>query len=318
MTEFKHRLAFIVPTRNRPGLLKNLLASIKAQTVQPVQVIIVDGSDEPIEPSIREYLSATVTCIRVFPPGLTKQRNAGITALGENITLAGFVDDDIVLEPDAVEALLRFWEHCPEDVGGTSFHITNTESAHPVVRFLAKLLGSLFRYDSFKQGAVLRSGFQTMVWPVREDTYAQWLCGGATIWRKAVLQEFKFDEELGGSSYVEDLDFSYSVARKHRLAVLKDSRVQHYPPPFDRRRCYALGRFNIQQRYYFVRKHPELSVLLFYWATVGESLTHLLGVIPRRSLKEAFIAFGNLAGLWDTIRGRAGEVKGGFRKENQS
>ena len=44
-----HKLAIIVPTRNRPKLLGILLDSLAAQTQPPHQVIVVDGSDEPLE-----------------------------------------------------------------------------------------------------------------------------------------------------------------------------------------------------------------------------------------------------------------------------
>ena len=81
MTEFRHSIALIIPTRNRPELLSNLLQSLKEQTVQPDQVIIVDGSDQPIEPDIKQFLSPSVSYMRVFPPSLTKQRNEGIKAL---------------------------------------------------------------------------------------------------------------------------------------------------------------------------------------------------------------------------------------------
>ena len=58
--------------------------------------------------------------MHVLPPSLTKQRNEGIKALDKDITLAGYLDDDILLEQDAVEAMLRFWEYCADDIGGSN------------------------------------------------------------------------------------------------------------------------------------------------------------------------------------------------------
>ncbi len=103
MTKLRHKIAFIVPTRNRPDLLTKLLQSLQEQTVEANQVIVVDGSDQPVEPEIKQFLSPTVSYLRVFSPSLTKQRNEGIKALHEDITLVGYLDDDIVLERDAVE-----------------------------------------------------------------------------------------------------------------------------------------------------------------------------------------------------------------------
>lgn len=317
VSEAKHRLAFIVPTRNRPELLGKLLRSLRVQTVPPHQVVIVDGSDEPIEDHISEFLSPTVSCVRVFPPGLTRQRNAGIAAVSEDITLVGYLDDDIVLEPDAVEQMLRFWEKAAPEVGGTSFHITNTEIAGRFVKLPGKILGRLFWCDGFTPGRVLRSGFQTMVAPVSEDTYSEWLCGGATVWRKPILDEFKYDEQFEGFSYTEDLDYSYVIGQRYQLVVLRDARVQHNPPPFEPRKNYSMGRMNVYQRYCFVRKHRELSVPLFIWATIGESLRLLLVSIPRRSSREIYKAAGNIVGLTDIIRGKTFQTSQAFRKQDQ-
>lgn len=122
MTNFWHKIALIIPTRNRPALLAKLLQNLRDQTVQANQVIVVDGSDQPVETEIMQFLSPKVLYMHVYPPSLTKQRNAGIKALDKDMTLAGFLDDDIVLEQEAIEAMLRFWEHCPEDIGGV--HLT--------------------------------------------------------------------------------------------------------------------------------------------------------------------------------------------------
>ena len=310
MIEFRHKIALIIPTRNRRDLLVKLLQSLQEQTVPANQVIIVDGSDQPIEPEVKQFLTPGVSCIRVFPPSLTRQRNEGVKALAEDITLVGYLDDDIVMERDAVEAMLRFWEQCPDDVGGSSFNITNLGR----VSLFGKLLGRLFCFYDDRQGAVLRSGFNVAVSPVLKDTYTEWLCGGATVWRRQILEEFKYDEWFAGWAYVEDVDFSFAVAQEHKLVVLQGARVQHLPPPFNPRMCYAHGRMVVQQRYHFVRKHPQLSLPLFYWATLGQALILILASIWKRSLCESLRAFGNIAGLFDVIIGNPVQSDTQFRK----
>lgn len=314
MTKYHHKIAFIVPTRNRPELLSKLLKSLQEQTVPANQIIVVDGSDEPIESEIRDFLSDTVSCIRVFPPGLTKQRNAGIQALGEDITLAGFLDDDMVLEEDAVEAMLHFWESCPDDVGGSSFNITN----NPVPR--SGLFGKLFRrafcLGDGRQGGILRSGICTAVSPVLKDTYTEWLSGGATVWRRHILDEFKYDEWFEGGAYVEDVDFSLTVAKTYdyKLVVLRDAKAQHFPPPFNPKKCHSLGRMVTQQRYHFARKHAQFSIPRFYWATFGVALGLFISSIPRRSSCDFLKALGSLMGLFDVMRGNLFQTDSEFRK----
>lgn len=312
MTEFRHKIALIIPTRNRPELLTNLLQSFQAQTVQADQVIIVDGSDQPIEAEIKQFLTPGVSYMRVFPPSLTKQRNEGVKALNENITLVGYLDDDTVLERDAVEAMLRFWEHCPDDIGGTSFNITNRPAGK--VSLFTRLYDKFFCLYDGRQGVVLRSGVSPIVSPVLEDTYTEWLSGGATVWRRQVLEEFKYDEWFAGGAYVEDIDFSFTVNKKYKLVVLQGARLQHLPPPLNTRKCYSLGKTLVKQRYHLVRKHAELSVPLFYWSTVGRAFSLILGGVLGRSLGGILTALGNIAGLFEVIRGNLVQSEEEFRK----
>lgn len=114
INKFRHKIALIIPSRNRPRILARLLDSIKTQTVQPDQANIVDGSDQPIEAEIEAYIDSSVTYERVFPPGLTMQRNEGRKALRDEIALVGYLDDDIVMEKEATEDMLNFWETAPK------------------------------------------------------------------------------------------------------------------------------------------------------------------------------------------------------------
>ncbi len=312
MTEFRHRIALIIPTRNRPELLSNLLQSLKEQTAHPHQVIIVDGSDQPIESEIKRFLSPGVSYLRVFPPSLTRQRNEGAKALNNDITLVGYLDDDTVLERKAVEAMLRFWEHCPDDVGGSSFNITNRPADK--VSLFTRLYNKLFYLNDGRQGVVLRSGANPVVSPVLEDTYTEWLSGGATVWRRQVLEEFKYDEWFAGGAYVEDIDFSLAVARKYKMVVLKDARLQHLPLPYGTSRCYSLGKTLVKQRYHLVKKHAELSVPLFYWSTVGRAGSLILGGVLGRNPGNILTAFGNIAGLFEVTRGNLTQSTEEFRK----
>ncbi len=312
MAEFRHGVALIIPTRNRPELLANLLRSLQEQTVQPHQVIIVDGSDQPIEPEIKPFLSPCVSSMRVFPPSFTRQRNAGSKALREDITLVGYLDDDTVLERDAVEAMLSFWEHGCDDVGGSSFNITNRPAGK--VSLFTRLFDKLFCLNDGRQGVVLRSGFNPIVSPVLEDTYTEWLAGGSTVWRRQVLEEFRHDEWFVGSGNLEDIDFSLAVNKKYKLVVLKDAKIQHLPQPYDEKRCYSLGKTLVAQRYYVVKKHAELSVPLFYWSTVGRALSLIIGGIRGHNRGDILKALGNIAGLFELIRGNLFQSEEEFRK----
>ncbi len=260
---FHSKIAIIIPTMNRPRQLQRLLASLESQSALPDEVIIVDGSADPIDGVLKDFTNLNLRYLRVLPPCLSKQRNAGLAKVSRDMSLAGFLDDDLVLEPGSIEAMLRFWDQAPKDVGGASFNITNGRPPRGL------LIKSLFRMDSFKRGCVMRSGYEASIPPVREDTYVDWLCGGATVWRREVVAEFKYDEWFRGYSYFEDVDYSYRVGRNYKLLVLANAKVQHLTPPVKGDRNFTMGKCQVINRRYFLQKHDHMSVLLFYWATLG-------------------------------------------------
>jgi glycosyltransferase involved in cell wall biosynthesis len=306
----KNKIALIIPTRNRPELLIKLLKTIKTQSVKPSQVVIVDGSDEPIESQIKDNLTPNDAYVHVSPPSLTRQRNEGIKQLHDDITLAGYLDDDIELEPGATGEMLQFWESCPPNTGGAEFNIINIPEKKP----FSDLVRRLFCIDGTLPGKVLRSGFCTSAFPASQDIPCEWLCGGATIWTREILMNYKYDECFSGWAYHEDAEFSYRVFKKYRLFVVHKARVTHNPPPFNPAKNMALGKMAVINRYYFVKKNPELSVALFYWSAIGEVLLNLLQSVWERNRSGLRIALGNLEGIYHILRGNLVQVDENFRK----
>lgn len=164
------------------------------------------------------------------------------------------------------------------------------------------------------RGKVLPSGFNTDVYPLLKDTYTEWLCGGATVWRKEILENHKYDEWYVGCSYQEDTDFSYQVAQKYRLIVVKKAKLQHNPPPYDQRKNKILGKMNVISRYYFVRKHAQMSVTMFYWGAFGEILYNITRSFWERNLGGILLASGNLSGLFHIINRNLVQEDETFRK----
>ena len=133
MTGFSHRLAVVVPTKDRSADLRRMLDSLQSQSAVPDQVIVVDGGDETVEWVASEFPTLNIAYVRVFPPSLSKQRNVGMAELRPDITLAGYLDDDLVMEPRSVEHMLRYWETAPAVVGGARFNIINDPLPRAVV-----------------------------------------------------------------------------------------------------------------------------------------------------------------------------------------
>lgn len=261
---FKNKLAIIVPTKDNPGDLEKLLLSFRSQTARPDQLLIVDGSDNDIRYVVDKFSDLDIDYLRVRPPGLTKQRNEGINNVRPEITLVGFLDDDIVLEDEAIKKMLEFWETAGADVAGASFNIVNN------LKSSANLYNRFFGINNGKQGAITGSGFNTVLNPVLHDTEVEWLCGGATVWRKETVDRNKYDEWFVACSYIEDIDYSYRAGKDKRLMVTAAAKLWHNVSPIADSKYYQLSRSMVINRYYFVKKHKEFSSLLFFWAVTGQ------------------------------------------------
>ena len=297
MRDLQHKIAFIIPTRNRLNFLIKLLRSFQEQTVKPAQIIVADGSDSPVEPELKQFSSLPLTYTRIIPPSLTKQRNAGLKVLNTEIALVGYLDDDIVLKQNAIAEMLHFWSKCPVIIGGASFNIIN----NPPTK--ANWLTKLFHIDDGRKGRILRSGFNTMIAPVKSDIYVEWLSGGATVWRRDILDEFKYDEWFEGWAYIEDIDFSLTVSNTYKLIIVHSAKVEHLPPPYLLRKLCSLNRIITKQRYYLVRKHAQLSLAAFCWASLGLLVKGLTDGIWQRQIGPMLAGSGVIAGLFDIIRG---------------
>jgi GT2 family glycosyltransferase len=126
--------------------------------------------------------------------------------------------------------------------------------------------------------------------------FVQWLPSGASVWRRNVFEQFQFDEYFDGYSYLEDLDFSLSVSKKYRLAVLAEAGFYHFPSSSGRINWYHFGKVEVANRLYIVKKHQlsvphcYLGLFLRFLVTSGSCLTGAGPAILKR-------AAGNCAGL---------------------
>jgi glycosyltransferase involved in cell wall biosynthesis len=94
----------VIPTRDRPRLLERAVRSALAQTVEDIQVVVVDdGSAEPVRLGLQDPRLLVVRNPR--PLGASAARNAGLrVAEGRWVT---FTDDDDELLPGMVQTSLE-------------------------------------------------------------------------------------------------------------------------------------------------------------------------------------------------------------------
>lgn len=299
-------LTLVVPTKDRPDDLGRMLASLASQTRLPDHVIVVDASNPPVEHVLSDFPRLDLEYVRVFPPSLALQRNAGMARLRKHATLAGYLDDDVVLEPDAVETMLHFWESARRDLGGAGFNIVN----NPAPRFIR--IKQFFGIDGNPGGRVLASGFPTTICDVGINLDTDWLYGGATVWRRSVIESFPYDEWFVGTGFMEDVDYSFTVRSRYRLCVVANAKLAHYSRPVRSDRQHLLGVWQIVNRMYIVRKHRDrgLSAIAAVWATLGLILLNSGVALIKADKNYLKRAIGNISGLATVISGRTRQFDG--------
>ncbi len=297
----------MVPTMDRPDDLGKLLSSIEAQTRLPDQVIVVDGSDPPVRHVVDGFKGLPLTYVREYPPSLARQRNAGMARVGGDIDIAGYLDDDLVLEPDATERMAAFWRQAGDDVGGCAFNIIN----QPVAQ--AGKLTHFFLLNGSPPGRMLRSGWPAQIPAIAHTIETQWLYGGATLWRREVIGAFDFDEWFTGHGYGEDVDFSYRVGRRYRLFVVADARVNHFTRPIRPASQYNLGRQQVINRIYFIRKSGAFSAPAVCWAMFGQLVHNLLAGLVHFTEGGLRRLAGNVAGIFALSRGGTSRIENFYK-----
>jgi GT2 family glycosyltransferase len=289
----------VICTKDRPEELRRALASIAHE---PADVLLVDSSTTPHLPESDEALQALAPVrqhlhVRKTQPRLTAQRNIGIdVARSSGYDVVLFMDDDVVVEPGYVTAVLTAFEADP-DVAGVGAVVTNEPPAR---------LGSLkrlFGLWSGRPGAVLRSGrnvighYDVGPWPRPVD----WLSGCCMSYRLDRIGAERFDERLVGP-WGDDVDFGFRLSRRQRLVVDGRVRLAHHPSSVGRASARRLARSRVSVLHAWVREHADdgLRRSAFWWSVFGEVVISLL-MAPLRPEKAA-VAAGLLQGTADVVR----------------
>jgi glycosyltransferase involved in cell wall biosynthesis len=108
------RVSVIIPTRERPQMLHDAIASIRAQTFTDYElIVVVNGPDTPLTAQSAE-VAAGCNIIRLKAAGIAVSVNAAVRAArGEWLA---FLDDDDLWEPNRLEVGLQTADASKADV----------------------------------------------------------------------------------------------------------------------------------------------------------------------------------------------------------
>jgi len=261
-------ISVIIPTKNRTKDLVNLLDSLRNQTRVPDELVIVDASDNDDTKNMveqkRDKLPFDII-YRSTAPGLTRQRNRGISLSRGNYLF--FFDDDVILENGFIKIVTEsFTQFKGFNVAGIMGRIANISNP---LRSWEWLFKKIFFLSDFGQGRVKLSGLPS----IRVDdelSFVESLSGGCTAYVREVFDHYRFDENLKGYAYLEDVDFSYRVGKEYRLLYQPKARLKHFPSTYLQADSKELRRMFIQHHAYLFHKNmpKDFPHYLGYWISI--------------------------------------------------
>jgi GT2 family glycosyltransferase len=282
-----------IPTYKREPELRRCVSSIVAQTVLPLELIVVD--DDCLQVSMvdwmqQECMSAGVELryyrksIEGGDRGSSQSRNLALEKTSADAMVV--LDDDIVLEPYFFSSLFQTWsEFEGAHLLGVGGIITNNR---PIGLF-ERLFRWVFCLRSQKQWDVTGVGYQVWDDGIQVPTKGAYAHGGVFAYDVAHLKELGgFTVFSLGRNALEDVDF-FLRAKQANLHTVVDpgARALHEHTPTARERSFVTGKKETMNRFKIYKMHGRKGVfgrLWFYWSTIGWILKTVMSLRFKKAI----------------------------------
>ena len=269
MDEIKYSI--VIPTRNRPQFLDDLLKTINMAVENLIEIIIIDSSD-----NLNNKFNSNISKIKYIHTNIKSaaaQRNIGIDKVSSKAKFIFFLDDDVLIEEDYFPKLIKSINESGS-IGASGIAINlNSSVKRKNPGGLIGLYKKIFLLDSTIEGKLLKSAINI---PCRRDSKRQtslievdWLIGCAA-WKSSVFTNLRFEESFKGQSLGEDLLFSNKAKNLGKLIVNKNIIINHRESDIERPNPYSFYKMWVLNRYK-ISKQLNLSPfnLAFHWANFG-------------------------------------------------
>ena len=290
----KLNLSIVIPTRNRVEMLIKTLKYLSENKFFFKEIIIVDSSDKIQKAKLKLLKNFNKLNIKIFnsKPSISLQRNIGLKQVSKKIKYVMFLDDDLCFQKNALKNMFYFVKR-KKNIVGFGFNLI-IKDINNFTEFLKKnkFMKLLGIYDS-RDGVVAQSGWQTKAINLKKNKYVEWMPTQAVIYKNDKIEKLRFDKAYGKYSYLEDLDFSYSLMKKSNLIIC--SNAKYSSNNIVKRNPYYFGVKEIINRYYFVNKF-KLSKKFFFMGFLALVAKHFFMFV---SLKPSYLLriIGNFSGI---------------------
>ena len=188
-------VSVVIPTRDRPDMLRDAIASVRAQTFSDYEIVVViNGPDNPLTQEVWAIAAdGGASVVRIEQAGIAVALNAGANAArGQWIA---FLDDDDLWEPNKLDVELKIAASVAADVLFSDFSIIGENGA----RVRAPPVRPPHGQSAREAMTIQNYGYG---------------CSSTTVRRAAMLAVGGFDETL----LSPDWDLWMRLAWRYRLA----------------------------------------------------------------------------------------------------
>ena len=293
--------SIIIPTYNRVDELIDVLDSLSIQTKLPAEIIIVDDSDgdniEQLIGSLHSRFTEKNVVLKYIrntrEKSLTIARNVGIKNATGDVIL--FLDDDVILDDNYLSEISNVYKNNPDALGVQGFIQNVKVHENPIVNRLKILINKLFYFSSNYNGRCRVLPSTNTVYPLDLNgvTTCEWLSGANQSYKRMILEEFTFDENLRRYSFKEDVDISYRIQKKNpnSLLIAPHAKLIHKTSPASRLPKKDLTFMKRTYSLYFFYKNIDQSYknkIIFLWSEFGHLIRNLFTFIAKPS-KSTFL-----------------------------
>lgn len=309
------KISIVTPTLKRPDDIRALLANLRLQSLQPFEIVIVDGlvgtgseTENVVEEIGRDY-PISINYIR-HTGGTAIQRNVGIDSAGGD--LIAFIDDDVRLDPDFLLNVTKvFSADADRTIGGImgyrkNRHFCAADSERWRWYKRLKLL-SVFepgRYD-FECGYPINSNLQP---PFSGTRAVDFMTTSCAVWRREVFGSgLRFHPFFRDYGVLEDAHLSLKAGKKWELLQCGDALCEELHSPNGRPGRRQIG-YKCVVNYYFVFRdvvNPLTAAHKFrFWRYQAfEALRIAASAIRRRNWGDVQDIQGRVEGVIQILRG---------------
>lgn len=280
--KLRNMLSVIIPTRNRALELERCIKSIKNQTYDKYEIIVVDdNSSDETQKIIHKYKVRYIKHTERLGQSAGKNDGTKI-AKGEVIV---FTDDDCIADPFWLENIVKAF-HSEKNiavVGGKILNLGKTNiNIHllPIWPFIAN--------QTNKTGRIIFFGITSSNFDSNSKQFVDWVSAGNMAIKKKVFDKVRgFNKNYIGNCIYEEPDICLRIKElKYKIYYQPLAICTHKPSSLNRASDQEIRYFNKSNEIYFQLKHlgikNPINIILFFLYHIWDFTIEIVGLLKSK------------------------------------